>query len=369
MVPQNWIDDLRQRVDLVALGSRYGVDWGKTGASAAPKACCPFHAEKSPSFVVHTKTKAGHPIYRCYGSCGQTWDAIEFVRAFSGSSFLEALDELAPTVGMTVPRSAETDAARTAREAETRHKAAGYEALAAAQEWLVATLLADTADAAGARAYLSNRGFPSTGVDPFGFGFAPRDGWQLLRHLEAQGFGAEVLEYSGLLKPAADGKLARPRFWARVTLPIRDRRGRVLSFAGRVLDNGKPKYLNGPDTPLFDKGATLYGLDLAAPEIVKRGRALVVEGHFDRVACHLADLTHCVAMQGTAFTPVHAATLRALAPVVVFATDGDDAGRKALHRALSVCLDAGLTARCVLLPDGVDPDNVLRIPAAAPVAA
>ncbi len=361
MLPADWIEDLKQRVDLVALGQRFGVDWGRSSGSNAPKACCPFHAEKTPSFGVIFKSKAGHPIFHCYGGCGRSWDAIEFHRQVSGSDFLSAVEDLARSAGLTVPRQPESPRARAEREAVAARRERGFAALAAAQVWLAEALLADDPEAAAARAYLAGRGFPHQGGDPFGLGHAPRDGWRLLRHLEAQGFEADVLVAAGLQKPPEADRPARPRFWGRVTVPVRDRRGRVVGFVGRVLDaEGKPKYMNSPESDFFHKGALLYGLELAADEIRRRGRALVVEGHFDRIACHLADLTHCVAMQGTAFTAAHAEALRSLAPVVVFATDGDSAGRQALARALPVCLAAGLTARVVLLPDGQDPDSLLR---------
>ncbi|MFU8858385.1 MAG: DNA primase [Deferrisomatales bacterium] len=351
-IPEAFVSDLKAKIDLVALGERHGIHWDRSAAKA-PKACCPFHAEKTPSFVAHQDGKHG-PIFHCYG-CARTWDALAFVQALAGVDFVAAVEELASTAGIAVPRENETPEQRGLREKEASLRGQAGQALSAAQDFFISVLQARTAEAKAARDYLVGRDLPCDGGDPFGFGYAPRRGGALVEKLDRQGITREAAALAGLLNDEG-----RPRFWGRVTLPIRDRRGQVLSFAGRVLDGSEPKYLNGPETPFFEKGKVLYGLDLAADAIRERGRALLVEGHLDRVTAHLCGLEHAVALQGTAFTPHHAAELARLTPTVVFALDGDDAGLNALERALPVALEAGLSPRFVGLPAGEDPDGWLR---------
>jgi DNA primase len=285
LTPQ-WLDELRARISLSGV---IGRTTRLTKAGHEFKACCPFHNEKSPSFTVND----AKGFYHCFG-CGAHGDVIRWMTDQRGLSFMDAVKELASEAGMEVP-------APDPRSAERAEQQAGlHDVMAAAQGWFVQRLASD--EGAKARAYLATRGFDAHTLQRFGFGYAP-EGRQALKEALKQ-FPEAMLIEAGL-RIAVDDKEPYDRFRGRLMLPIEDARGRVIAFGGRILDAEKkdaPKYLNSPDTPLFDKGRTLYNLHRAGPARRQSGRIVVVEGYMDVIALAAAGITDAVAPLGTALT-------------------------------------------------------------------
>jgi len=331
-----WLDELRSRITLSTLIGRH-VKVQRAGREY--KACCPFHNEKTPSFTINDDKG----FYHCFG-CGAHGDAIRFMTDHQGLGFMDAVKELAAEAGMSVP----APDPRAARQAEAR--ATLHDVCQAAQDWFVAQL----GSAAGeeARAYLKNRGLTAETIARFGIGFAPdsRTGIKsALGHLDE-----ELLIQA---EPPYD------RFRGRIMIPIRDPRGRVIAFGGRILGAGEPKYLNSPDTPLFDKGRTLYNLHLAAPASRQSGRVVVVEGYMDVIALAQAGFGECVAPLGTALTEHQIERLWKMVDRPLLCFDGDNAGQKAAMRAATRALPLlrpGLSLGFVSLPGGQDPDDLVR---------
>ncbi len=349
MIPQSFIQDLLNRVDIVDVIDRH-VKLKRAGANYA--ACCPFHAEKSPSFTV-SPTKQ---FYHCFG-CGAHGTAVGFLMEYSGLGFVEAVKDLAQGVGMTVPDVRAPEAARAARAGDDLLPVL----LQAAQYYRT-----QLKDAARAIDYLKKRGLSGDIAKRFGIGYAP-DGWQ---NLEAAfpDYGATALATAGLVKTNEQGK-RYDVFRDRVMFPIVDVRGNVIGFGGRVLDGGNaaapgsPKYLNSPETPVFEKGRELYGLYQARRAIRDAGRVIVVEGYMDVVALAQSGIEYAVATLGTATTPVHVQKLLRQTDEIVYCFDGDAAGRRAAWRALENSLGQlvdGKQIGFLFLPDGEDPDTYVR---------
>ncbi len=318
--------------------SRSGRNW---------KGCCPFHAEKSPSFYVYDDG------YHCYG-CGAHGDAISFVMEGGGGSFFEAVEQLAAEAGLEVPKPTPQ-----AAEAE-RRRVDLHEVLEQVCSLYQQALFAP--QGAAALAYLRGRGLADATIRRFGLGFSGDGRGALLQRLGAD-VTPERLREAGLLREAEDGGPGRELFYNRVMFPIRDRRGRVISFGGRILGDGQPKYVNGPETALFSKRRTLYGLDLAR-EAVRGGAAVIaVEGYVDVIALHQAGFAGAVAPLGTALTEEQLEALWQLSPAPVLCFDGDAAGGRAAARAADIALP-GLTPertiRVATLPAGQDPDSLVR---------
>ena len=351
MLSPQWLDQLRSRITLSALIGRT-VRLQKAGNEF--KACCPFHNEKTPSF--HVNDAKG--FYHCFG-CSAHGDAIRWMTDHQGLAFMDAVKELAAEAGMDVP-APDPRAARAAEKRDTLH-----DVMAAAQAWFVNSLSAP--EGAEARAYLATRGFDAHTVQRFGFGFAP-EGRQALKAALARFPEAMLIEAGLRIAPQDHGSARDPydRFRGRLMLPIEDARGRVIAFGGRILAKGQsdaPKYLNSPDTPLFDKGRTLYNLHRAAPAARQSGRMVVVEGYMDVIALAAAGIAECVAPLGTALTEQQIEMLwrHADAPILCF--DGDAAGQRAAMRAISRALPLLRPAhslRIVRLPEGLDPDDLLK---------
>ena len=314
------------------------------------KACCPFHNEKSPSFTINDDKG----FYHCFG-CGAHGDAIRWMTEHQGLPFMDAVKELAVLASMDMP-APDPRAARRAEVAKTLH-----DTMASAQDFFVRNLTGDGGRAA--RAYLATRGFPASIVESFGFGFAP-DSRGALKSALAQ-FGTEQLVEAGLLI-AVDDREPYDRFRGRLMLPIHDRRGRVIAFGGRILTADKsdaPKYLNSPDTPLFDKSRTVYNLHRAAPAARSSGRIVVVEGYMDVVALAAAGIAEAVAPLGTALTEEQIERLWQVVPCPVLCFDGDAAGQRAARRALTRALPLlkpGHSLSIVTLPGGMDPDDIVK---------
>ncbi len=342
-----FLDELRARVTLSGV---IGRTTRLVKAGHEFKACCPFHNEKSPSFTVND----AKGFYHCFG-CGAHGDVIRWMTDQRGLSFMDAVKELASEAGMEVP----APDPRAAREAEKRDTL--HDVLKAAQDWFVERLASD--EGAKARAYLATRGFDAHTLQRFGFGYAP-EGRQALKAALAR-YPEEMLTEAGL-RILVDDKEPYDRFRGRLMLPIEDARGRVIAFGGRILDAEKkdaPKYLNSPDTPLFDKGRTLYNLHRAGPASRQSGRIVVVEGYMDVIALAAAGIADAVAPLGTALTERQIELLWRLVEAPILCFDGDAAGQRAAMRAATRALPLlrpAHTLRIVQLPSGLDPDDLIK---------
>ena len=340
-----WLDELKGRITLSALIqrtvklTRAGREW---------KACCPFHSEKTPSFYVNDQKG----FYHCFG-CQQHGGAIDWMMEQHGLQFMDAVKELASEAGMEVPAPDPRAAAR-AEERATLH-----DVMAAAQEWFVERLW--SADGTRALDYLKRRGLNEHTIRRFGFGWAPDDKQAIKTALDK--FDERLLIEAGLLIEVED-KLPYARFRGRVMLPIQDARERVIAFGGRILADrdGVAKYLNSPDTPLFDKGRTLYNLHRAAAASRKSARVIVAEGYMDVIALAAAGIEDVVAPMGTAVTEQQIELLWRMADKPVLCLDGDSAGKRAAMRAAERALPLlrpGHSLQVVQLPAGLDPDDLI----------
>jgi DNA primase len=348
MIPQEFIQSLLGRVDIVDVVDRY-VKLKKAGANF--QACCPFHNEKTPSFTV-SPTKQ---FYHCFG-CGAHGNAIGFLMEYSGYAYPEAIRALAETVGVEVPQT------------QSRHdRAADAQApgLAVRMSEALGYYRAQLKKSRAAIDYLKGRGVSGEIAARYGLGYAP-DGWQNLEAVFAD-YATAALKDTGLViesEPEGERKSRRyDRFRNRVMFPILDARGNVIGFGGRVIGAGEPKYLNSPETPLFEKGRELYGLYQARRAIRDANQVIVVEGYMDVVALAQSGVENAVATLGTATTPIHVGKLLKLADNVVFCFDGDTAGRKAAWRALEVSLPVladGKAVAFLFLPPEDDPDTFVR---------
>jgi len=348
LTPQ-WLDELRARITLSAL---IGRTVKVTKAGREFKACCPFHNEKSPSFTINDEKG----FYHCFG-CSAHGDAIRWMTDQRGLSFMDAIKELAAEAGMEVP-APDPKAAQRAEKANNL-----YDVMTAAQEWFVTQLLG--VEGAAARGYLKQRGFTEQTIRDFGFGLAPDNRTGLKSALKQ--FGDSMLIEAGLLI-SVDGKAPYDRFRGRLMIPIRDPRGRVIAFGGRILGEGEPKYLNSPDTPLFDKGRTLYNWDKCSPASRQTGRVIVVEGYMDVIAIAQAGFADAVAPLGTALTEQQIQMLWRMTEKPLLCFDGDAAGQKAAMRAALRALPLlkpGHSLQFVTLPEGKDPDDLVKASGAA----
>jgi len=344
MIPQSFIQELLGRVDIVEVIDRH-VKLKRSGANYS--ACCPFHSEKSPSFTV-SPTKQ---FYHCFG-CGAHGTAVGFLMEYGGMGFVEAVKDLAQMVGMKVPEEPRSEAAqRRAQQGESLHEVL----LRAAQHYRN-----QLKDAPQAIAYLKKRGLSGEIAKRFGIGYVP-DEWQNLAAAFSD-YDGKVLAEAGLTKTSEDGR-RYDVFRNRIMFPIVDVRGNVIGFGGRVIGEGEPKYLNSPETPVFEKGRELYGLYQARRAIRDAGRVVVVEGYMDVVALAQAGVEYAVATLGTATTPLHVQKLLRQADEIVFCFDGDSAGRRAAWRALEnslALLVDGKQLKFLFLPEGEDPDSYVR---------
>ena len=352
MIPQSFITDLLNRVDIVDVVGRY-VQLKKGGANYM--GLCPFHSEKSPSFTV-SPTKQ---FYHCFG-CGAHGTAIGFLIEYSGMGFVDAVKDLAQNVGMIVP-DADDKIPPQQRAVQQAQSLAMTDALSQACDYYRAQLR----QAPNAIAYLKNRGLTGEIAARFGMGYAP-SGWDNLRSV-FKDYEALALVESGLVIDRVDedggNKKRYDRFRERIMFPIRNTKGQVIGFGGRVLDGGEPKYLNSPETPLFQKGLELYGLFEARQAIRDAGYVLVTEGYMDVVALAQLGFPQAVATLGTACTPTHVQKLLRQTDNVIFSFDGDKAGRRAARRALDACLPQvsdNKTIQFLFLPQDHDPDSYVR---------
>ncbi len=343
-LPPAFLEELRARTPLTALIGRR-VKLSKSGRNW--KGCCPFHNEKSPSFHVYDDH------FHCFG-CGVHGDAISFVMQSEGASFPEAVERLAGEAGLDVPKPSPR-----AAEAE-RQRLDLHGVLDLAQASFVRRL--HEAEGAAALDYLRRRCLSPELIARFGLGWSGDGRGALTAELGRNGVEPARMLEAGLLREAEDGP-ARELYWNRVTFPIRDRRGRLVSFGGRTLGDAKPKYINGPESPVFSKKRNLYALDLARAGL-RTGQPLVVaEGYMDVIALHGAGFVGAVAPLGTALTEEQLEELWRLSPDPVLCFDGDAAGARAAARAAELCLPLltpERTLRLAALPGGEDPDTLIR---------
>ena len=343
-IPPAFLDELRARVTLSSVIQRRVK---LTRAGREMKGCCPFHNEKTPSFYVNDD-KA---FYHCFG-CGEHGSVIDWVMKQDGLAFRDAIETLAVEAGLEMPLESP--------EGQERAKAAAglHEVCARAASWFGEQL--SSAGGAAARGYLEKRGLTAAMITAFGLGLAPDARTRLKAALDSVG-EAKLVE-AGLLVTPDEGE-TYDRFRGRLMFPIRDPRGRVIAFGGRILGDGQPKYLNSPDTPLFDKGRTLYNFDKAGPAARKSGRLIVAEGYMDVIALAQAGFVEAVAPLGTALTEAQLGLLWRVVPEPVLCFDGDTAGQRAgLRAALRALplLEPGRSLRLATLPPGQDPDDIVR---------
>ena len=342
MIPDELIEQVRDAADLVELIGesvalkRAGADW---------RGPCPFHGGTHRNFAVVPKKG----LYYCY-VCHEAGDAFTYLMKRFGMDYPTAVREVARKVGIVIPERGSNREGPDPREPL-------FSAMSVAQEWF-AQRLRESPDAAAARSYLESRDLPMPVAAELGLGFAPADK-SFSTAMQQLGLTESVLIEVGLLVRRDDGSAA-PRFRGRLLFPIRDLRGRVVAFGGRSLGRAEPKYLNSPESPIFHKGASLYNLHHAKNAIRKEGSVIVVEGYFDVIRPVLAGVENVVAPLGTAMTPEQATLLKRYAPTVVLLYDSDSAGLKATFRAADECLRHGLRVRVATLPNGDDPDSLVK---------
>ena len=344
-IPREFIDELLARLDVVEVIDRR-VPLKKAGKDF--KACCPFHNEKTPSFTVSRPKQ----FYHCFG-CGVSGTAITFLMEFEHLSFPEAVEELAGEAGLEVP---DTGPARSGDNPTLPL----LEILGETSRYYKDQLRSHS-DASTTIAYLKQRGLTGEIAARFDLGYAPT-GWDNLSSTAGNEEKLDLMVKAGLISKRESGG-HYDRFRARVIFPIHDSKGRVIAFGGRLLDEGEPKYLNSPETPVFHKGSELYNLHRARSAIAQQQVSIVVEGYMDVLALAQHGIDHCVATLGTATTATHLQRLFRLAPSIVFCFDGDRAGRDAAGRALEIALpslESGRQVSFLFLSDGEDPDSVVR---------
>ena len=341
-----FLDELRARTTLSAL---IAPTVKLTKAGREYKACCPFHSEKTPSFTVNDEKG----FYHCFG-CGAHGDAIRFLTDARGLPFIDAVKELAASAGLDVP-------AQDPRMRDQAERSAGLTDVMASAQLYYAGQLAGS-EGAEARRYLAQRGIDPATIARFGLGLAPSGRNKLKAALAALGED-KLVDTGMLIRPEEANKESYDRFRGRLMFPIRDQRGRVIAFGGRILGEGEPKYLNSPETILFDKGRTLYNIDRAGPASRKANRLIVVEGYMDVIALDRAGISETVAPNGTALTEAQLERMWRLEPAPILCFDGDSAGQKASVRAAQRALPhlgPERTLRFVALPAGQDPDDVVK---------
>jgi DNA primase len=333
------LEEIKSRLDIVDVISEY-IPLKRTGQNW--RGLCPFHAEKTPSFMVSPSKQ----IYHCFG-CGTGGDIFTFLLKYENLSFQEALNVLAEKAGVTLKKFQKNTAKTGEKESILN---SNKDALIFYQDSLVKNQKAGR--------YLAGRGINSKAQKLFFVGYAA-DSWDaLFSYLQKKGYKAEEIKKSGLI--ARGTKNYYDVFRNRIIFPIFNMRGEVVAFGGRVMDDSMPKYLNSPETPIFNKSRTLYGISHAKESIKKTGIAILVEGYLDVITAHMYGFSNTVAPLGTALTQDHGKLIKRFAQEVILVFDGDSAGIKAAKNGIGVLLESGLNIRVLPLPDGEDPDSYLR---------
>lgn len=344
MIGQATLKEIQNRLDIVEVIGGY-LSLKKSGRNF--KGLCPFHPEKTPSFMVYAQKQ----FFICYG-CGVGGDLITFVMKHEQMEFQEAVLALAQRAGVTVDSKAGRSLGKAQAELLRAHEIAAR---------FYRGNLTDSAEGQAARNYLKKRGVRETTSEAFCLGYAP-DRWDgFLSHTKKENLSPQILEQAGLMIPREGAGGWYDRFRHRVIFPIWDPRGRVIGFGGRALEEGNPaKYMNSPETPLYVKGQVLYGLHLAAPQIRERDFCIVVEGYMDLLTPFQEGIRNVVASMGTSLTPEQVQLIRRMTRHVVMVYDGDYAGQAATLRGLDLFLEAQMRVKVALLPSGTDPDSLIR---------
>ncbi len=349
-IPQHFIDDLLARINIIDVLDGRVQKLKRTGKNFS--GLCPFHKEKTPSFTANQEKQ----FYYCFG-CGAGGNALGFLMEYENLNFPEAVEELAKAAGMEVPK----EDSPQQREKDLQLKRI-YDLLDQASHFYEEQLRQND-NRTDAVNYLKSRGLTGQAAKAFNIGFAP-SGWDnLINLLSEDGKNIKLLEEAGMVIHNEDRNSHYDRFRNRIMFPIRDQRGRVIAFGGRVLGDDKPKYLNSPETPTFHKSRELYGLYEARKHNNSLERLIIVEGYMDVVGLAQYDIHYAVATLGTATTAQHLERLFKMVPEVIFCFDGDNAGREAATRALKTTLpviEDGKEARFLFLPEGEDPDSLVR---------
>jgi DNA primase len=333
------LEEIKSKIDIVDFISDY-VQLKKSGQNW--KGLCPFHSEKTPSFMVNPSRQ----IFHCFG-CSAGGDVISFVSKYENLSFGESLRLLAKKAGVSLPEKRGM-AGTQQREEKIRT------ALSEAVVYYVKKL----DESADAKEYVKRRGITEESAALFKLGYAPAGWSNLLRHMRNAGYGDQILRDAGLAVQGEKGFY--DMFRQRLLFPISSVGGNVIAFGGRALDDAKPKYINSPETPVFRKSETLFGLSLAKESVRREGCVIIVEGYIDVIICHQYGFRNAVAPLGTSLTSGHIQKLRTLANRTVLVFDGDAAGRAAARRALALACQNNYSARVLVLPEGEDPDSYLR---------
>ncbi len=337
------IDEIKQRIDIVDVVSQY-TKLTKSGRTF--RALCPFHSEKNPSFFVYPEQQSWH----CFGACNTGGDVFSFVMKKQNIDFGEALRLLAQRAGVTLPSRAEAGG-------ESKEKQKLFQVNEAAAQYFHNLL--DSKAAEKAKAYLLKRGLSPKTVTDFQLGYSP-DKWEdLKQHLINTGYAEAELLSAGLIIEGEGGK-THDRFRNKLTFPISDARGRITGFGARVLDDSLPKYINSPQTPLFDKSGTLYGINLAKDAIRQQGLAVIVEGYMDVITAHQNGFQNVVASMGTSVTEKQVNTLKRLSKNMALALDADAAGEEATLRAVGYENTLDAEVKVIIMPKGKDPDDVIK---------
>lgn len=341
MIPQEYIQEVVRRNDIEEVIGQY-VQLRRRGRTAT--GLCPFHNEKTPSFVVYPDTQS----FYCFG-CGAAGDVINFVRKYNNLGYVEAVKQLAGRAGMPLPEEDDRESRARQRLLEINRCAARY---------FYENLNAKTPEAAMARRYWKEkRGLSDAAIRRFGLGYAPEDFGGLLHYLKRRGFSEEELETSGLVKRSAKGNLY-DIFRHRVMVPIIDVRGAIIAFGGRVLDDSKPKYLNSPETPIFHKSRNLFALNLS--KTTKCGYFILAEGYMDVIALHQAGFDCAVASLGTSLTEEQARIIARHVSQIVISYDADGAGQAAAQRAIDILKKCDLQVKVLRIPGAKDPDEFIK---------
>ena len=348
LIPEEIIDDVRASSDIVAVVSDY-VRLKKQGINYV--GLCPFHTEKTPSFMV----SGDKQIFRCFG-CGEGGNVFSFIMKWEKMNFPEAVRFLANRAGVIIPEEDNPE-----KSARMKIFNEAFEINELVKDFYRYILL-NHKIAGDARDYLKRRGLSGETVDKFQIGFAPPSWDGLLKFLEKKGYAPEKLEKLGLILARNKGKPGfYDRFRNRIMFPIWDIRGKIAGFGGRVLDDSVPKYLNSPETILFNKSHILYGINKAAESIRRLDQVIIAEGYLDVITCHQAGITNVVASLGTAFTREQGKLLLRYTREVIMAYDADAAGVNATMRGWQLLDDLGCRVKVVSIPDGKDPDDFIKI--------
>jgi len=337
------IDEVKQRTDIVEVVSRY-VSLKKAGRNLS--GLCPFHSEKHPSFFVYPEQQSWH----CFG-CNTGGDVFSFVMKKENMDFGETLHLLAERAGVVIPSKFE-------REEGKGEKERLYQINEAAAQYFH-NLLLNSPDGEKARSYVAGRGFTAKTITDFQLGFSQNSWESLKQYLLERGYAENEMLKAGLIIEAEDSK-THDRFRNKIMFPILDIRGRVIGFGARVLDDSLPKYVNSPQTPLFDKSSSLYGVNLAAAGIRQQDAAVIVEGYMDVITAHQNGFNNVVASMGTSVTEKQVSSLKRLTKNMILALDADVAGEEAMLRGVGYENTIGAELRVVILPEGKDPDDVIK---------